>query len=86
MDLKEKINALMDEQVRPSLASHGGNVDIVDVKDNKVFVRLTGGCQGCAGARMTLKAGVERIIREKYPEIEEVVDVTNHQRGDNPFM
>jgi len=76
----------MDEQVRPALGAHGGDVEIVEVKDNIVYLKLTGGCQGCAGARMTLKNGVERIIKDKYPEIEEVVDVTNHKHGDNPFM
>ena len=76
----------MDEQVRPALGAHGGDVEIVEVKDNIVYLKLTGGCQGCAGARMTLKNGVERIIKDKYPEIEEVVDVTNHRHGDNPFM
>ncbi|OFZ27244.1 MAG: hypothetical protein A2381_03570 [Bdellovibrionales bacterium RIFOXYB1_FULL_37_110] len=84
--MKDKIEALMDEQVRPALGAHGGNVEIVEVKDNIVYLKLTGGCQGCAGARMTLKNGVERIIKDKYPEIEEVVDVTNHRHGDNPFM
>ena len=84
--MKDKIEALMDEQVRPALGAHGGDVEIVEVKDNIVYLKLTGGCQGCAGARMTLKNGVERIIKDKYPEIEEVVDVTNHRHGDNPFM
>jgi len=84
--MKDKIEALMDEQVRPALGAHGGDVEIVEVKDNIVYLKLTGGCQGCAGARMTLKNGVERIIKDKYPEIEEVVDVTNHKHGDNPFM
>ncbi|MCK5073956.1 MAG: NifU family protein [Bacteriovoracaceae bacterium] len=86
MNMKEKIEILMNEEVRPSLASHGGNVEVVDVKDNKVMLKLTGGCQGCAGARMTLKNGVERIIKAKYPEIEEVVDVTDHGGGDKPYM
>ena len=84
--MKDKIEALMDEQVRPALGAHGGDVEIVEVKDNIVYLKLTGGCQGCAGARMTLKNGVERIIKDKYPEIEEVVDVTNHKHGENPFM
>jgi len=84
--MKDKIEALMDEQVRPALGAHGGDVEIVEVRDNIVYLKLTGGCQGCAGARMTLKNGVERIIKDKYPEIEEVVDVTNHKHGDNPFM
>ena len=75
----EKIEALLDEQVRPALMSHGGGVELVEVKDNKVYVKLTGGCQGCAGARMTMKNGIERVIKETYPEIEEVIDATNHE-------
>ncbi len=84
--MRRKIEELFDNEVRPALAGHGGNIELVDVEDNKVYVKLTGGCQGCAGARATLKAGVERIIREAYPEITEVVDLTSHGSGENPFM
>jgi len=76
--MMKKIEALIEEKIRPALMSHGGGVELVDVENNVVFLKLTGGCQGCPGARMTLKNGVERVIREKYPEITEVVDVTNH--------
>jgi Fe-S cluster biogenesis protein NfuA len=79
MFMKEKIEALLDERVRPALAGHGGGVELVKVENNIVYVKLQGGCRGCPGARMTIKNGVEHIIREVYPEIEEVVDVTDHQ-------
>lgn len=84
--MKDQIEALLDEAVRPSLAAHGGGVELVKVEDNKVYLKLQGGCRGCAGARMTMKSGIERIIQEKYPEIEEVVDVTDHGGGDKPYM
>lgn len=81
-----KIEQLLNEQVRPALAAHGGNVELVDVNNNKAYLRLQGGCQGCAGARSTLKDGIERIIRANFPEIEEVVDVTDHGCGNDPYM
>lgn len=73
-----KIKELIDTEVRPALQSHGGDIELVKVEDNKVYVRLSGGCRGCRGARATIKGGVERIIKETYPEITEVVDVTDH--------
>lgn len=77
--MREKIEELLEKEIRPALASHGGGVELVDVDNNKVYVRLQGGCKGCAGARATLKGGIERIIRENFPEITEVVDVTDHK-------
>lgn len=77
--MRDKIEELLEKEIRPALASHGGGVELVDVDNNKVYVRLQGGCKGCAGARATLKGGIERIIRENFPEITEVVDVTDHQ-------
>ncbi len=76
--MKDKIEELLENEIRPALAAHGGGVELVDVDNNKVYVRLQGGCKGCAGARATLKGGIERIIREHFPEITEVVDVTDH--------
>jgi Fe-S cluster biogenesis protein NfuA len=61
--------------VRPGLEAHGGGVDLVDVKDNKVFVRLTGACGTCPMALMTLKAGVEAALKDAFPELTEVVSV-----------
>ncbi len=81
-----KIEALLDEQVRPALAAHGGNVEVVDIDNNKVFLRLQGGCQGCSSSSATLKDGIETLIKKNFPEIEEVVDVTDHASGANPFM
>ena len=81
-----KIEALLDEHVRPALAAHGGGIEVIDYDNNKLFVKLSGGCQGCAGARLTLKNGIERIVKQHFPEVEEVVDVTDHEEGDKPFM
>ena len=81
-----KIENLMDEQVRPALAAHGGNVEIVDLDNNKLFLRLQGGCQGCSSSSATLKDGIERLIKQTFPEIEEVVDLTDHASGENPYF
>ena len=81
-----KIENLMDEQVRPALAAHGGNVEIVDFDNNKLFLRLQGGCQGCSSSSATLKDGIERLVKQTFPEIEEVVDLTDHASGENPYF
>lgn len=81
-----KIEILFDEQVRPSLASHGGNVEIIDLDNDKLFVRLTGGCQGCSSSSATLKDGIEKLVKKNFPEIKELVDVTDHSTGSNPYM
>ena len=66
-------------------AGHGGFVQLVEVKDNKVYLQMGGGCQGCGAADVTLKAGIERLIKEELPEIEEVLDSTDHASGTNPY-
>ncbi len=76
--MRRKVEELIEQEIRPALVSHGGGIELIDVDNNKVYVKLTGGCQGCPGARATLKGGVERIIRDHFPEITEVVDVTDH--------
>ena len=64
------------EAIRPALQGHGGDVELVSVdEDNTVKVRLQGACQGCPGAAMTMKAGIERILKEKIPEVREVIAV-----------
>lgn len=80
-----KIEKLFDEQIRPSLASHGGNVEIIDVDNNKLFVRLQGGCQGCSSSNATLKDGIQTLVKKNFPEITEVVDLTDHAQGENPY-
>ncbi len=81
-----KIETILDEQIRPALAAHGGNVEIVDLDNNKLYLRLQGGCQGCSSSSATLKDGIERLLKQQFPDIEEVVDLTDHKAGENPFM
>ena len=84
--LAEKVRLILDEQVNPSIASHGGQINLVDVKGTEVFMEMTGGCQGCAASRMTLRQGVERMIRQHVPEVTEIHDVTDHDAGENPYF
>jgi Fe-S cluster biogenesis protein NfuA len=72
--MNEKIKAALD-QIRPALQADGGDVELVDFKDGTVKVKLTGACGGCPMATMTLKKGIERILKEKVPEVKEVVSV-----------
>ncbi|MCB9092601.1 MAG: NifU family protein [Halobacteriovoraceae bacterium] len=81
-----QIEKLFDKQVRPALAEHGGGVEIVDVDNNKLFLILKGGCHGCSSSKATLKGGIEKIVQKHFPEIEEVVDLTDHTSGENPYM
>ena len=76
---------LFDDQIRPALAQHGGNVEVVDIDNDILFVRLTGGCQGCTSSKATLKDGISTVVKKKFPEIQEVVDITDHQSGENPY-
>jgi len=72
--MKEKVEKVLDK-VRPSLMADGGNVELVDVEDGVVKVRLTGACSGCPMSQMTLKMGIERVIKQEIPEIKEVVAI-----------
>ena len=79
------IQQLIDEQINPAVANHGGWVTLLDVKDNLVFVRLGGGCQGCGMVDVTLRQGIEALIQQEYPQIIRVIDQTDHAEGNNPF-
>ncbi len=70
---KESVQKVLDEKVRPRLAMDGGDIQLIDVKGNKVYVKLQGACGCCPGAQMTLKMGVERILKAEFPELEEVI-------------
>jgi len=72
--MREKVEAALDK-IRPALRADGGDVELVDVKDGVVTVRLTGACGGCPMSTMTLKMGVERIVKEEVPEVKELVAV-----------
>jgi Fe-S cluster biogenesis protein NfuA len=84
-EIRRKVQDLFDREINPALGSHGGRVELVEVKGASVYVKLGGGCQGCGSARMTLKMGIERIVREKIPEVAEVLDATDHSAGNNPY-
>ena len=74
----DKVNKVIEDIVRPAIAGHGGGVELVKVEDSIAYVKLEGGCVGCAGARSTIKNGVEQILKDEIPEITEVVDLTDH--------
>ncbi len=81
----QQMAQLIEEQINPALSAHGGFVVLHSVENNKVFLEMGGGCQGCAMSYQTMKEGIEGAIRQLIPTITEVVDVTNHSVGDNPF-
>jgi Fe/S biogenesis protein NfuA len=85
VDLKSKVQDLVDTSINPAIAAHGGWVELLDVKDSVVYLQMGGGCQGCGAADITLKAGIERLIKEELPEITEVLDTTDHAAGENPY-
>jgi Fe/S biogenesis protein NfuA len=85
-ELAEKVSAVLERQVNPQIASHGGRIDLVGVEGTEIFMEMSGGCQGCAMSRMTLRQGVERMIREAIPEVTAIHDVTDHSAGENPYF
>jgi Fe/S biogenesis protein NfuA len=84
-DVAERVQQLLDQQINPSLAAHGGFAELKGVDDDKVYVTMGGGCQGCAVSAMTLRDGIARSIKEAIPEVAEVIDTTDHAAGENPF-
>jgi Fe/S biogenesis protein NfuA len=84
-ELAQRVLGVLDDQVNPSIAMHGGHADLVAVEEGVVYVRLSGGCQGCGLASVTLSQGIEVALRDSVPEIVSVVDVTDHASGANPF-
>jgi Fe/S biogenesis protein NfuA len=79
------VQAVIDQKVNPSIASHGGRATLIDVKDDIVYVELGGGCQGCSMASVTLKQGVEQLVKQAVPQIREIIDTTDHAGGTNPY-
>jgi Fe/S biogenesis protein NfuA len=83
--VEEKIALLLNEEINPSLAMHGGYAQLDRVEGDTAYVIMGGGCQGCGLAALTLTEGIKAQIENRIPEIREVVDVTDHAAGDNPF-
>ncbi len=84
--IKTQIQHLLDTQINPAVANHGGSISLIDVQENTVYIRMEGGCQGCGMASATLKLGVESTIREAIPEVGEILDITDHAGGRNPYF
>jgi Fe/S biogenesis protein NfuA len=85
-DVAQRVIQVLDQQVNPSIAAHGGRAELVAVEQGTAYLRLGGGCQGCAMATVTLSQGIETAIIQAVPEITSVVDVTDHQSGTNPYF
>jgi Fe-S cluster biogenesis protein NfuA len=83
--MRTKVQQVLDEMINPGVAAHGGFVELLDVQDDNVFIRMGGGCQGCGAADVTLKMGIERLIREQVPQVREILDTTDHGSGQNPY-
>ena len=77
---------VLDSQINPSIAAHGGHAELVAVEGDTAYLRLSGGCQGCGMASVTLSQGIEVRLKESVPEILRVVDVTDHASGTNPYF
>ncbi len=83
--LADRVKHVIEYQINPSIAGHGGAVTLVDVRDDVVYLEMQGGCQGCGMAAVTLAQGIKRILMESLPEVRDIVDVTNHGAGANPY-
>ena len=84
--LADNVREVLTKRINPSIAAHGGFAELVSVEGDTVVVKLGGGCQGCGMANATVTAGIERTLRELIPEVERVVDLTDHASGENPYF
>ena len=83
--VEDKVRQLLDQQVNPAIAAHGGFASLTKVEGSAAYITMGGGCQGCAMSALTLREGIESAILGSIPEITEVVDTTDHSSGENPF-
>ena len=81
-----KVQQILEERINPGVASHGGWVSLIDYEAGRVYLKLGGGCQGCGMVDVTLKQGIERVLKDEIPEVLEVLDTTDHASGTNPYF
>lgn len=84
--LRERVEHILERDINPALSSHGGYIELLDVKGSDLFIHMGGGCQGCAQSQATLRMGVERQIRDAVPEVGQIFDTTDHAAGQNPYF
>ena len=83
--LAQQVQDVLDTVINPGVAGHGGSVSLARVEEGVAYITFGGGCQGCGAANVTLQQGVDKMIREKVPEIHAIVDATDHDAGENPY-
>ena len=84
-EVPQRVIQVLDQEINPAIAAHGGHAELVAVEGSIAYLRLSGGCQGCGMAAVTLSQGIEVAILDSIPEITEVIDVTDHATGANPY-
>ena len=84
-EVRAVLQDLLDREVNRSIAGHGGKISIVDVRDAKLYIAMSGGCQGCAASQVTLRQGFEIMVHRVAPEITGIVDTTDHAAGKRPY-
>ena len=84
-EIKQQVQQVLENEINPAVAQHGGIIQLIDVKENVVYIQMGGGCQGCGQANVTLKHGVESAIRRAVPVVGDILDVTDHAAGRNPY-
>jgi Fe-S cluster biogenesis protein NfuA len=82
----DAVAEIFETQINPAVAQHGGRIDLIDVQDATIIVRLMGGCQGCGMANVTLRQGVEAAVKKLVPAVRGVKDITDHSSGSNPYF
>lgn len=83
--IRNRVQKILEDEINPSVAAHGGYIELLDVKMNDIFIKMGGGCQGCAASTATLKQGVEKALREAVPGLGAIYDTTDHAAGLNPY-
>lgn len=83
--LAQRVQQVLDTEINPMVASHGGVIQVLGVKGSALYVHMGGGCQGCAMSTATLKQGVEQVVQRNFAEIDTILDTTDHAAGTNPY-
>ncbi len=85
-ELFEKVAEFFTSEINPTVAAHGGKVELIDIENSMVIVRMMGGCQGCGMANVTLRQGIEAGLRKSWPVLKGIVDITDHASGTDPYF
>ena len=84
-DLEQEVMELIETTINPQIASHGGSIEVVGIDAGVLYIKMSGGCQGCSASQYTLQFAIDKQIKSKFPEIKNIVDTTDHKAGENPY-